>query len=197
MGNAFAILFTTPGIPLLYYGDEMGLNGAGDPDNRHMMYFDGLSAGQSLLLAEVKKLTQIRAAHPALRKGQFQSLGSTNDTLAYTMSLNGDQLWVAINRSDNDQPVGNLPSQSFMDLLSGTALTGPSVTVPARSAVILAAQNLGIRAELGSRGDGEIRGRFSCFSVGDSDEESSAEICAPLRDLSKHSPSDLSPSPTP
>lgn len=35
--NAFAVLFTTKGAPLLYYGDEVGLPGAGDPDNRRMM----------------------------------------------------------------------------------------------------------------------------------------------------------------
>lgn len=35
---------TIPGIPITYYGDEIGMPGAGDPDNRRMMRFDSLSA---------------------------------------------------------------------------------------------------------------------------------------------------------
>jgi glycosidase len=37
LGLAFAVMFTNPGIPLIYYGDEIGLAGGGDPDNRRMM----------------------------------------------------------------------------------------------------------------------------------------------------------------
>ena len=41
-------MFTTEGIPLIYYGDEIGLAGGGDPDNRRMMVWDdsSLSAAQ-------------------------------------------------------------------------------------------------------------------------------------------------------
>jgi hypothetical protein len=34
---AFAVMLTNPGVPLIYYGDEVGLAGGGDPDNRRMM----------------------------------------------------------------------------------------------------------------------------------------------------------------
>ena len=37
LGLAFAVLLTNPGVPLIYYGDEIGLAGGGDPDNRRMM----------------------------------------------------------------------------------------------------------------------------------------------------------------
>ena len=40
------MLLTNKGAPLIYYGDEIGLPGAGDPDNRRMMQFSGLSADQ-------------------------------------------------------------------------------------------------------------------------------------------------------
>ena len=36
-GIAGTVLPALPGIPLLYYGDEVGLAGAGDPDNRRML----------------------------------------------------------------------------------------------------------------------------------------------------------------
>ena len=37
---AFAVLLTGPGVPLIYYGDEIGLAGGGDPNNRRMMPWD-------------------------------------------------------------------------------------------------------------------------------------------------------------
>ena len=41
-----AFVTTLPGVPIIYYGDEIGMPGAGDPDNRRMMRFDGLTYWQ-------------------------------------------------------------------------------------------------------------------------------------------------------
>ena len=41
------VLLTNKGAPLIYYGDEIGLPGAGDPDNRRMMQWTGYSARRS------------------------------------------------------------------------------------------------------------------------------------------------------
>ncbi len=46
LANAFAVILTNKGAPLIYYGDEIGLPGAGDPDNRRMMQWSGYSAAQ-------------------------------------------------------------------------------------------------------------------------------------------------------
>ena len=46
-----AFIMTIPGIPVIYYGDEIGMVGAGDPDNRRPMIFDGLNSYQQ----DVKK----------------------------------------------------------------------------------------------------------------------------------------------
>ncbi|MEM7379435.1 MAG: alpha-glycosidase, partial [Pseudomonadota bacterium] len=65
---------TTPGAPLVYYGDEIGLGGAGDPDNRRFMQWDGYSDGQQFLFEHIAALTQLRAEHPATRRGVRQTL---------------------------------------------------------------------------------------------------------------------------
>jgi glycosidase len=137
LGNAFTILFTTKGIPLVYYGDEIGLPGAGDPDNRRFMQWAGYSAGQAKLLAHVKKLGEVRAAHPALRRGSRQTIGVTNDTLAYKMTSAEETVHVVVNRSDSQQAIGGLPAGAMTNLLTGSSVTGPSINVPARSAMIL------------------------------------------------------------
>ncbi|MDA3779255.1 MAG: alpha-amylase family glycosyl hydrolase, partial [Bacteroidales bacterium] len=43
LSSLTAFIMTIPGIPVIYYGDELGMPGAGDPDNRRPMKFSGLS----------------------------------------------------------------------------------------------------------------------------------------------------------
>ena len=60
---AFAFTLWQPGDHLIYYGDEIGLAGSGDPDNHRMMSFTlFLSANQSELLQRVQRIGQLRAA---------------------------------------------------------------------------------------------------------------------------------------
>ena len=136
LASAFTILFTNKGIPLIYYGDEIGMPGAGDPDNRRMMQLSGYSQGQTALLAHVKKLTAVRAAHPALRKGNRKPLSATNDTLAYEMTYAGDDVVVLVNRSDTAHAIGGLPAGAWTDQLGGGAVSG-SATVGPRSSMVL------------------------------------------------------------
>jgi glycosidase len=140
MANAFTLIYTIPGVPLIYYGDEVGMPGAGDPDNRRFMQWSGYSAGQTLLKDHLAKLATVRAAHPALRRGTRTSLGASSDTMAFKMATAGDEVFVVINRGDNSANVGGLPSGNYVDELAGTTHAGPSVDVPARSARILVVQ---------------------------------------------------------
>lgn len=137
MANAFTILLTTKGAPLVYYGDEVGMAGAGDPDNRRAMQWDGYSAGQTLLLEHVQRLTAIRAAHPAMRRGTRTTLSTSSDTFVYSVEYGGDAVWVALNRGDDEAPADGLPAESFVDELTADAFEGPSVAIPPRSALVL------------------------------------------------------------
>ncbi len=136
LANAFTVLYTTKGIPLVYYGDEVGMAGGGDPDNRRMMAWSGYAAGQTKLLNHVKKLGAIRAAHEALRKGSRQSLSADNDTMVYKMSGGGDTVFIAVNRSDQSKTV-NVTSGTLTDELTGESKSGSSVDLPPRSSRIL------------------------------------------------------------
>ncbi len=137
LANAFAVLFTTKGVPLVYYGDEYGLAGAGDPDNRRSMQWSGYSQGQQLVNDRLKKLAKIRADHKALSRGSRTTIGVGNDTLAYKMSDGSETVYVVVNRGDSQQSVGGLPGGALTDLMTNAAITGPSVNVPARSTMIL------------------------------------------------------------
>lgn len=137
LANSFTILMTTKGAPLIYYGDEVGMAGGGDPDNRRAMQWDGYSAGQTFLLEHIRRLTAIRADHPATRRGTRTTLSADGDTFAYVVEYGGDTVWVALNRGDGSTQVDGLPAEMLVDELTGDAVMGPSVTVPARSARVL------------------------------------------------------------
>ena len=135
LGNAFAVILTNKGAPLVYYGDEIGLPGAGDPDNRRMMVWSGYSPAQQALYARIKALTTIRAAHPAMRRGTRSTLQADADLWVYELTTAAgdpvtDTVYVGINRSDADRTTTMLPS-GLTELITNTPATG-TVTIPAR-----------------------------------------------------------------
>ncbi len=137
LGLAFTILYTTKGAPLVYYGDEIGLPGGGDPDNRRFMQWSNYSAGQQLLLQHIKDLGAIRAEHSALRRGTRKTLSAAQATMAYEVKDTNETVYVALNRGDSAAGVSGIPGGSYNDLLSGDTVEGANVNVPARSARIL------------------------------------------------------------
>jgi cyclomaltodextrinase len=98
-------IFTIPGVPTIYYGDEIGMPGANDPDNRRMMKFDGLSKNELSVKDYVKKLVQLRRNYLPLVYGDFKLLLNEKNTLAYERTYFGKIALVAMNSSDQEQKV--------------------------------------------------------------------------------------------
>lgn len=140
IANGFAVIFTNRGVPLVYYGDEIGLPGAGDPDNRRFMQWSGLSASQTYLKDRMKKLLDIRSKHPALRRGTRTTLEVGADLWAYTRSTVGDTVHVVVNRADAPRDVTKLPSGALTELVTGATVSGPTVTIPPRQTRIFVAK---------------------------------------------------------
>lgn len=142
LGVAFAAMMLNPGIPLIYYGDEIGLAGGGDPDNRRMMPWDDttLNDHQKALRARVAKLAAIRAQYPVIGRGARTNLSSGNDTWVYKMGDCGEgfpEVIVAINKSDAARTV-SIPSGSWRELMGESDFDGGDYSLPARSFVVLA-----------------------------------------------------------
>lgn len=139
MAVAFTFLLTTKGIPLIYYGDEIGMPGAGDPDNRRFMQWSGYSDNQLFLRGQIEALGQIRKAHPALWRGTRTTASVTQDTYGYVMSDGADVVSIALNRGDTTAAVAGMPAKGH-DLLTDKDVDGPSVTLPPRTAMVLVAK---------------------------------------------------------
>jgi hypothetical protein len=100
--QAYAWLLTTPGAPLIYQGDEYGEFGGADPDNRHMWRNNSNINNRELALMEnISAIAQLRKDSDALRRGSYESLTNSTDTIAWSMTISSDQAVVAMNRGEN------------------------------------------------------------------------------------------------
>ena len=98
MFNAFNL--TIPGIPIIYYGDEIGMAGAGDPDNRRMMRFENLKKQEAALQKEIGSLIQVRTKNLALVYGDFTIKENTATKLKYTRRYFDNQVAITLNKED-------------------------------------------------------------------------------------------------
>lgn len=120
-----AYLLTIPGVPAIYYGDEIGMTGATDPDNRRMMRFDDeLNNLEKQMLKETRKIIQLRKQHSALRHGDFQSLFTNENCFVYLRSDMHERVLVVLNKSARPQKIDiNLPEfyhiENALDTVTG------------------------------------------------------------------------------
>ncbi|MCK5520187.1 hypothetical protein KAJ27_15130 [bacterium] len=99
----YSYLMTSPGIPVVYYGNEIGMTGAGDPDNRRpMRWGENVSDKESRLRTEISTLIGIRNRHSALRNGDFMSLYNDKTVLAYIRSDLNERLLVVVHRASKE-----------------------------------------------------------------------------------------------
>jgi len=85
---AQAFMMAIDGVPMIYYGDEIGMTGAGDPDNRRDMRFgDKVSADEQRVLENFKKLGAIRRENPALRYGSRRTVQADHDIYAFVRHI--------------------------------------------------------------------------------------------------------------
>jgi glycosidase len=104
-GLLFAFNMTIPGLPVIYYGDEIGMAGGNDPDCRRMMRFENLNAHEHLLREKVKKLSSLRRNNLPLIYGDFESLQVSPDTYAYCRSYFDELAVVALNKSGEQKNI--------------------------------------------------------------------------------------------
>lgn len=105
-----AFIMTIPGVPVIYYGDEIGLPGAGDPDSRRPMQFTNLSPRQQWVRDRAAMLSALRANNLALVYGDFRTLHLADETYAYSRSYFGNHAVILMNKSAESKQVSmNLP----------------------------------------------------------------------------------------
>ncbi|MER2071206.1 MAG: alpha-amylase family glycosyl hydrolase, partial [Psychrobacillus sp.] len=99
--QSLTFLYTAPGVPIIYYGTEMAMDGGNDPDNRRMLDFNT----ENNVVDYISKLGTIRKEHPALTNGEMELLYEEEGTAVYSRKLDGEMIVVAINNTSSDQTI--------------------------------------------------------------------------------------------
>ncbi len=100
---ATLIQMTVPGAPTIYYGNEIGLVGEMDPDNRGAFPWEHRETWDEGLLAYISGATALRNQHPVLRHGTFENVMSQGHAVAYRRRLGADEAVVVVNAGDDTQ----------------------------------------------------------------------------------------------
>ncbi|MDD5369099.1 MAG: glycoside hydrolase family 13 protein [Anaerolineaceae bacterium] len=110
---AYLFLFTYPGAPMVYYGDEVGLEGGKDPDNRRAFPW-GAEVWKAGLRTWLQHLIGLRKHLAALRRGSYLRLlvDDTRGCYVYARVLGDEKVIVALNTSNTRRilrvPVGQM-----------------------------------------------------------------------------------------
>jgi glycosidase len=122
---AFGLILTLRGIPQLYYGDEIAMQGGGDPDNRrdfpggwpgdpqNAFTEKGRKPDQNRMFSAVQNLLQLRRRHVALRVGKLFDVFSDDELFVFVRQTDDEKLLVVFNNSGKTRgltiPEANTP----------------------------------------------------------------------------------------
>jgi glycosidase len=129
---AYGLTLTLRGIPQLYYGDEIGMPGGADPDNRHdfpggwsddpknAFTADGRTPQQQRIFSYVQALLRLRRKHPVLAQGHLWHLASDDSSYVFERDSEEERLIVAFNNSKESRqlkiPLKDTPVQDAAGL---------------------------------------------------------------------------------
>ncbi|MBW7476806.1 alpha-glycosidase [Paenibacillus oenotherae] len=125
MKLAVLFQFTIAGAPCIYYGDEIGLDGEFDPDNRKCMEWD-TSKQDRELFAFHQHVIALRKQHEVLRTGAFRVLLAEEDDsrFAYERSDGKERLVVLMNPAEQSSVVVvSLAEGEWKDAFTGASIT--------------------------------------------------------------------------
>lgn len=98
---ALTYLYTTPGVPIVYYGSEIALNGEKEPDNRKIMDF----RTDKELIDFIAKLGELRQQFPSLSRGTMEVLYKDDAAVVYKRAYNDEVTVTVINNSSQSTAI--------------------------------------------------------------------------------------------
>ena len=131
----FGLQMTTPGVPMVFAGDELGLEGEWGEDARRTMPWDRPESWDTVLLEEYRRLISLRRSSDALARGGIRYAFVGEDAIAYLRESRAERLLCLANRASHEAvslPLASLGCSSLEPLYGGGAdCAGGVATLPA------------------------------------------------------------------
>ena len=99
---AAAVMFAFPGTPTVYYGDEAGLTGGKDPQNRRTYPW---GHENERMLSYFRELGALRKSSAALRKGSIRYIKAEGGVLCFERALGEEKVMLAANTGDSETEI--------------------------------------------------------------------------------------------
>ena len=144
-----AIISTIPGVPCVYQGDEYGVPGANDPDNRDMMTFKAENEYQERELQATSELFNLRRSSMALMYGNFKTLYADDAVWVFMRHYMDNVAIVAINIRDTDRVCSLTLDNYLFGLIPSNMVTALSSTGTAK---IHRAHDYGVKMDVPAYG---------------------------------------------
>ncbi|SMC25073.1 Glycosidase [Clostridium acidisoli DSM 12555] len=104
MKLAIAFQFCYQGVPYIYYGDEIGLNGGDDPQCRKCMVWEEEKQNKELFNL-YKTMISIRKNNKVLIYGDYKTLYCKDNVLIFKRSYKSESILIAINNNDEERSI--------------------------------------------------------------------------------------------
>lgn len=132
--QAVVLQYTLPGVPSIYYGDEMLTEGLKDPFNRTFFPWD---KEKSRLWYDMKFLGEVRKKYSCLKKGKFYPVSASMGCVAYVRADEKDKLLIIANNNPHSITYYLPEDWHNSKCITGQHMTYCSVEIDANSAVII------------------------------------------------------------
>jgi len=96
--TAMTMMLSYPGVPSIFAGDEIGVEGSWGEDARRTINWEDRSGWDLEFFTEVKKLVKLRKSHDALINGGLRWISVENDYVAYLRESKKQTLLVLVSR---------------------------------------------------------------------------------------------------
>jgi alpha-glucosidase len=126
------LLLTYPGVPSIFAGDEIGLEGSSGEDSRRTFNWDDQSSWDTQFLNEVKELISLRKKHDAFINGGLRWVLVDNDCIAFLRESKKEAILVFVSRKAVTTSI-DLSKLGYVvkSGLYGASATGTKITINA------------------------------------------------------------------
>jgi alpha-glucosidase len=130
------MVLTYPGVPSIFAGDEIGLEGAWGEDGRRTINWDDRSGWDHDFMGEVKSLISLRKSNDALINGGLRWIATEGDYIAYLRESKKQSVLVLVSRTGIDVIIDlSKYGYSISKTLYGQAARGSSFSIKSDQAM--------------------------------------------------------------
>ena len=141
---AIFLQMTLPGAPAIYYGDEIGMEGGGDPDCRRTMRWNSHEWNMEIF-NYYRKLIEVRKRYKMLTEGSFELINANNNIYAFKRSYKKKVAIAVLNNGKSECSLDIGVEGTFYEIFSGQLIRLNSeltLVIPKKTALLLVSKKL-------------------------------------------------------